>query len=150
MFKKKLRSIAAISAFVPMILAGAAGEAAAGTSLPTLKTDAVRHQTSKGTVTCFGSPSKGNLNCQTTKSWGEVDNIPANGVSFNLVTAKGSNVNGNYDIQNTTVSSLKEGKKYNLKGMVVLGKNGKFYFSSPKYKTRGELTPTSWRILETS
>ena len=148
-----------ISSFLVL---GAAGTAAAATdtdpSLPDYPRirahDLVAYDTDDGRIVCKEFVSDDKFECQKEGNsdhvamWNSGTTNAHNTVVFNLTkrTGKKHSTELRSRQPNMKVKTLKEGKKYEYGGIVVQGKKGKLYFSSPKHGTRGEVHDDGWKI----
>ena len=154
MITSKFIRRAAALIVTPALILGAAGTAGAATDTdpslpdyPRIRGGAVSFDTGEGRIVCMGSAVQDRLTCQNMeKHWGGKNKKKYNTVQFDLDDRTGAKENGDYDSQNTKLKHLSKGQKYEYDGIVVQGKGGKLYFSSPDHGTRGWVSPSGWKI----
>lgn len=154
MITSKLTRRAAALFIAPALILGAAGTAGAATDLdpslpdyPRIRGGAVSFDTGEGRIVCMGSAVQDRLTCQNlAKNWGGKNKKKYNIVQFDLDDRNGTKESGNYDSQNTKLKRLSKGQKYEYDGIVVQGKGGRLYFSSPDHGTRGWVSTKGWKI----
>ncbi|WP_288818088.1 hypothetical protein [uncultured Corynebacterium sp.] len=149
MFTKKISAVAAAITAAAALAVVNPSVADAAPKYPRIHADLVSYGNDDGRVFCDGSAKYGFWSCQTTESWSDKAKPDYNMFEVDLeerevVERTFADFDANLD-----VFKLKEGKKYLFNGIVVQGKNGTLYFSSPKQQCRGEVQPDFWTAIET-
>lgn len=160
MITSKFIRRAAALIVAPALILGAAGTAGAATDTdprfrdyPTIRSatvDVISYDTGKGRIVCWENVSgKYEFTCQnSSRVWKNSKGKTGNTLQFDFDNRKVLTASGNYNSGNSVEKELVEGTKYAYEGIVVQGKGGKLYFSSPDHGTRGWVSPSGWKILK--